>query len=82
MKHQRLLIAFVAYAVLAALAWFMVEEKRLRAAVLLLFVALAAKTLIAWKAKAYDPVPKPDSIPASQSETSTPKPNQSSPLNH
>jgi hypothetical protein len=51
MKHQRLLVAFLAYAALCGLAFFLVDERRLRAAVLLLFLALAAKTLIAWKAK-------------------------------
>jgi hypothetical protein len=51
MKHQRLMTAFAAYAVLCGLAFLLVEERRLRAAVLLLFLALAAKTLIAWKAK-------------------------------
>ena len=50
--NKRLLTALAAYAVLAALAYALVDERRIRAAVLLLFGALAAKTLIHWKARA------------------------------
>ena len=60
--NKRLIAALSAYAVLAALAYLMVDERRMRAAVLLLFGALAAKTLIAWKAQA---------IRESHSETDT-----------
>ena len=49
--NKRLLSALAAYAVLAGLAYMLVDERRIRAAVLLLFGALAAKTLIAWKAQ-------------------------------
>ena len=49
--NKRLMTALGAYAVLAGLAYLMVDERRIRAAVLLLFGALAAKTLIAWKAQ-------------------------------
>jgi hypothetical protein len=49
---NRLISALAAYAVLAGLAYMLVQERRMRAAVLLLFGALAAKTLIAAKAQA------------------------------
>jgi hypothetical protein len=51
MKHQRLFTALLAYGVLVALAFALIDERRIRAAVILLFAALAAKTLIAWKAR-------------------------------
>jgi hypothetical protein len=49
--NYRLITAFAAYGLLAALAFVLVDERRIRAAVLLLFAALAAKTLIAWKTR-------------------------------
>ena len=49
--NWRLITAFAAYAALIGLAFVLIEETRIRAAVVLLFVALATKTLIAWKAR-------------------------------
>jgi hypothetical protein len=60
--NKRLLTALAAYAVLAALAYLMVDEKRMRAAVLLLFGALAAKTLI-WRAKSAAEIPDRNADP-------------------
>jgi len=47
----RLLTALAAYGVLISLSFVLIDDKRFRAAIILLFIALAAKTLIAWKAR-------------------------------
>lgn len=49
--NQRLITAFLAYGILVGLSFVLIDDKRFRAAIILLFIALAAKTLIAWKAR-------------------------------
>jgi hypothetical protein len=51
MTHLRLFTALASYGALAALAFVLVGQRQFRTAVLLLFLALAAKTLIAWKSQ-------------------------------
>lgn len=51
MSTGRLFTALAAYAVLAGLAFPLVGKREFRTAVLLLFLALAARTVIAWKSR-------------------------------
>jgi predicted membrane channel-forming protein YqfA (hemolysin III family) len=47
----RLITALAAYGAFIGLSFVLIDDQRFRAAVILLFIALAAKTLIAWKAR-------------------------------
>jgi hypothetical protein len=73
---RRFLSALAAYLALAALAWFLVGEERMRGAVLLLLAALALKTFISWKRSQFetqsqDDVSNRSGIPPTENEHKT-----------